>query len=326
MRAVRFHEYGGTDVLQVDDIDRPEPADNEVLVEVHGAGVNPVDTYFREGSYEPFTLPMIPGVDVAGEAVAVGNSVEGFSEGDPVFGTAIGKDHYGGYAEYVAVPTDRLVKLPDSVGLVAAGGAGVAAVTAWRALVDHAGLQVGDRCLIHGGSGGVGHAAVQLAAAAGAQVITTASPKYHDQLAELGADVVLDYSRDDLAEAVVEAARPVAGQAEGVDVILDHRMHEYLSVDAEVAATGCRVVGIGEKDPRVGFRQSSAARGKDLTLKLMSMFNTPDFRPRLAKVAGLLANGDLDIKVATTYGLDEAAEAQRAVLEDSFFGKLVVTP
>jgi len=326
MRAVRFHEYGGPEVLTVDDIDRPEPADDEVLVEVYGAGVNPVDTYFREGSYEPFTLPMIPGVDVAGKVVAVGNSVEGFSEGDPVFGTAIGKDHYGGYAEYVAVPTDRLVTLPEDVDLVSAGGVGVAAVTAWRALVDHAGLQVGDRCLIHGGSGGVGHAAVQLAAAAGVQVITTASPQYHDQLRALGADVVLDYSLDNLAEAVVEAARPIAGETDGVDVILDHRMHEYLSFDAEVAATGCRVVGIGEKDPQAGFKQSSAARGKDLNLQMMSMFNTPDFRPRLSKVAGLLAAGDLSIKVATTYGLDEAAEAQRAVLEDSVFGKLVVTP
>jgi len=326
MRAVRFHEYGGTDVLQVDEIDRPEPAAAEVLVEVHGAGVNPVDTYFREGSYEPFTLPMIPGVDVAGTVAAVGDGVAEFSEGDPVFGTAIGKDHYGGYAEYVAVPTDRLVTLPDGVDLVAAGGAGVAAVTAWRALVEHADLQVGDRCLIHGGSGGVGHAAVQLAAAAGAQVITTASPQYHDQLRELGADVVFDYSRDDLPEAVVEAVRPVSGQTDGVDVILDHRMHEYLSFDAEVAATGCRVVGIGEKDPQVGFRQSSAARGKDLNLQMMSMFNTPDFRPRLSNVAGLLADGDLDIKVATTYGLDEAGEAQRAVLEDSFLGKLVITP
>ena len=326
MRAVRFHEYGGTDVLQVDEINRPEPAAEEVLVEVHGAGVNPVDTYFREGSYEPFTLPMIPGIDVAGEVAAVGERVEGFSEGDPVFGTAVGKDHYGGYAEYAAVPTDRLVTLPEGVDTVAAGGAGVAAVTAWRALVDHATLQVGDRCLIHGGSGGVGHAAVQLAAAAGAQVITTASPQFHDDLRELGADVVLDYSQDDLAERVGEAAETVAGQADGVDVILDHRMHEYLSFDAEVASTGCRVVGIGEKDPQVGFRQSSAARGKDLSLQMMSMFNTPNFRPRLSKVASLLATDDLEITVANTYGLDEAGEAQRAVLEDSYLGKLVVTP
>ena len=320
MRAVRFHEYGGTDVLQVDEIDRPDPAPGEVLVEVDGAGVNPVDTYFREGSYKPFTLPMIPGIDVAGTVAAVGESVEEFSEGDPVYGTAIGKDHYGGYAEYVAVPTDRLVGLSKRVDRVDAGGAGVAAVTAWRALIDHANLQLGDRCLIHGGSGGVGHAAVQLAAAAGAEVITTASPNYHNRLDELGAAAVFDYGREDLADAIVEAADG------GVDVVLDHRMHEYLSFDAEVAATGCRVVGIGEKNPQVGFAQSSAARGKDLSLQMMSMFNTPEFRPRLAKVASLLADETLDIAVADTYGLDEAGEAQRAVLEDSFFGKLVITP
>jgi len=326
MRAVRFHDHGGTEKLQVDEIDRHKPGDDEVLVEVHGAGVNPVDTYFREGSYEPFTLPMIPGIDVAGEVVGVGENVEGFSEGDPVYGTGIGSQHYGGYAEYAAVPTDRLVALPEGVDTVAAGGVGVAALTAWRALVDHAELQVGDRCLIHGGSGGVGHAAVQIAAAAGAQVITTASPQYHDQLRELGADVVLDYSRDDLAEAVVEAADNVSGQTEGVDVILDHRMHEYLQFDATVGATGCRVVGIGEKDQNVGFSQSSAARGKDLNLTLMSMFNTPDFRPGLSKLASLMESGELEITVAETYDLDEAGEAQRAVLEDSFLGKLVITP
>jgi len=326
MRAVRFHDHGGTDVLQVDEVDRPNPEGHEVLVEIHGAGVNPVDTYFLEGSYEPFTMPMVPGIDFAGEVAAVGEYVEGFDEGDPVYGTGIGKDHYGGYAEYAAVPDDRLVHLPESVDPVAAGGAGVAAVTAWRALVDHAALQVGDRCLIHGGSGGVGHVAVQLAAAAGAHVITTASPAYHGRLHELGADVVLDYHRDDLADAVVDAADSVAGQSEGVDVILDHRLHEYLQFDADVAATGCRVVGIGEKEQTVGFTQSSAARGKDLNLTLMSMFNTPEFRPRLSKLASLMASGELAIQVDETYGLEEAGEAQRAVLEDSFLGKLVITP
>jgi NADPH:quinone reductase-like Zn-dependent oxidoreductase len=320
MRAVRFHSHGGTDVLQVDEIEQPEPASDEVLIAVDGAAVNPVDTYFREGSYEPFTLPMIPGIDAAGEVVAVGDDVTGFDDGDAVMATGIGKDHYGGYAEYAAIPEDRVVALPEGVDTVAAGAAGVASVTAWRALVDHAKLQLGDRCLIHGGSGGVGHAAVQLAAAAGAQVITTASLGYHDDLADLGADVVFDYRRDDLADAVREAS------GGGVDVILDHRMHEYLQFDADVAATGCRVVGIGEKDQQVGFSQSSAARGKDLQLTLMSMFNTPDLREPLSRVASLLAGGDLDIRIATRYDLDGASEAQRAVLEESFLGKLVITP
>ena len=320
MRAVRFHSHGGTDVLQVDEIDRPEPAANEVLIAVDGAAVNPVDTYFREGSYEPFTLPMIPGIDAAGEISAVGDDVTGFSEGDAVMATGIGKAHYGGYAEYTTIPDDRVVTLPDGVDTVEAGAAGVAAVTAWRALIDHANLQLGDRCLIHGGSGGVGHAAVQIAAAAGAEIITTASPGYHDELGELGADHVFDYHRDDLADAIVDASDG------GVDVILDHRMHEYLQLDADVAATGCRVVGIGEKEQSVGFNQSSAVRGKDLQLTLMSMFNTPNLRDPLRDVSRLLASGDVAIEIAQQYDLGGAAEAQRAVLEESFLGKLVITP
>ncbi|UVE50417.1 NADPH:quinone reductase [Haloferax larsenii] len=321
MRAVRFHTHGGLDVLQVDDIDVPEPRPDEVLVEVAAAGVNPVDTYFRDGSYQPFTMPMIPGVDVAGEVAAVGSGVTDFEVGDPVVGTGIGKDHYGGYAEFAAVPTDRLAVLPDDADLVAAGGAGVAGVTAWRALVDHGGMQLGETVLIHGGSGGVGHAAVQLADAAGAHVIATAAPTYHDRVAELGADVVLDYTRDDLAEAVKDAAK-----GDGVDLTLDHRLDDYLQFDADVATTGGRVVGIGENDPQVGFELSSAARGKDLQITMMSMFNTPKLAAPLRELAGLLGAGDFEIDVARTYDLEEAADAHRAVMEDSVLGKLVITP
>ncbi len=304
----------------MDEVDRPEATGHDVVVEVGGAGVNPVDTYFREGSYQPFAMPMIPGVDVAGEVVEVSEYVEDFEEGDVVYGTGLSKDHYGGYAEYVAVPTDRLAKLPDGVDPIAAGGAGVVAVTAWRALVDHAGLEPAETALIHGGSGGVGHVAVQLAAAAGARVLTTAAPEYHDRLRELGADAVLDYGRDDLADAVREAG------GGGVDVILDHRLDDYLQFDADVANVGARVVGIGENDPRVGFERSSAARSKDLRITMMSMFNTPDLRVPLRKLAYLMSERDLDVDVARTYDLDEAGEAQRAVMEDSFLGKLVIVP
>ncbi|ELZ96743.1 Zn-dependent oxidoreductase, NADPH:quinone reductase / NADPH2:quinone reductase [Haloferax mucosum ATCC BAA-1512] len=321
MRAVRFHEHGGRDVLRVDDIDTPEPTAGEVLVEVAAAGVNPVDTYFRSGSYQPFAMPMIPGVDVAGTVTAVGPGVTEFEAGDSVIGTGIGKDHYGGYAEFAAVPTDRVAPLAGGTDLVAAGGAGVAGVTAWRALIDHGEMQLGETVLIHGGSGGVGHAAVQLADAAGAHVITTAAPEYHERVAELGADVVFDYERDDLAEAVLAAA-----EGDGVELTLDHRLDEYLQFDAEVAATGGRVVGIGENDPQVGFERSSAARGKDLNITLMSMFNTPELAVPLRELARLLDAGDLEIDIARTYDLDEAGEAHRAVMEDSFLGKLVITP
>ncbi|WP_435066898.1 NADPH:quinone reductase [Haloplanus sp. C73] len=320
MRAVRYHEHGGPEVLTVETVDRPEPAADEVLIEVAAAGINPVDTYFREGAYEPFTLPMIPGVDAAGDVVGVGSDVEGVSAGDAVVATGLSKDHYGGCAEYVAVPTDRLARLPEGVDPVAAGGAGVAAVTAWRALIDHAGLEPAETALVHGGSGGVGHAAVQLAAATGARVVTTASPDYHDRLEALGADAVLDYARDDLRDAVVEAS------AGGPDVILDHRLDDYFQFDADVAAHDGRVVGIGENDPEIRLTNDGVARSKDLTVQFMSMFNTPALSAPLGRIAHLLGEGDIDIEVARTYDLDEVADAHEDVLTESFLGKLVVTP
>ncbi len=320
MRAVRLHEHGGPDVLQVDETERPDVGAHRVLVEVAAAGVNPVDTYFRDGSYSPFELPYTPGVDFAGTVVETGGHVSGFEPGDRVFGTGLGGDYHGGYAEYAAVPADRVVDLPDGADVTEAGAAGVAAVTAWRALVDHADLGPAERCLVHGGSGGVGHAAVQIAAAVGAEVVTTAAAEYHDRVTDLGADHVLDYGRDDLADAVLEVSDG------GVDVTLDHRLDDYLQFDAEVAATGCRVVGIGENDPVVGFEDDGVARSKDVSYQFMSMFNTPDLRVPLRGVAHLMAAGDLSIEVAREYDLDEARQAQIDVMEDSFLGKLVLTP
>ncbi|MFD1527660.1 quinone oxidoreductase family protein, partial [Halolamina salina] len=135
MRAVRVSEHGGPEVLTVEEIDRPDPDEGELLVEVAAAGVNPVDTYFRDGSYEPVGLPFTPGVDVAGTVVEMDDRVEGFEAGDRVFGVGIGNgEHQGAYAEYATIPTDRVVHLPDGADLQEAGAAGVAACTAWRAL------------------------------------------------------------------------------------------------------------------------------------------------------------------------------------------------
>ncbi|MFC7141585.1 NADPH:quinone reductase [Halosimplex aquaticum] len=321
MRAVRLNDHGGPEALAVEDVDRPDPGPDELLVEVAAAGVNPVDTYFRDGSYDPVGLPFTPGVDLAGVVAATGADVDEFDEGDRVFGTGIGNGgHQGAYAEYATVPTDRVVHLPDGADLTEAGAAGVAAVTAWRALVDHADLNPAEHCLVHGGSGGVGHAAVQIGDAVSARVITTAREAYHDELAAMGAETVLDYGRDDLADAVTEASDG------GVDVVLDHRLDDYLQFDADVAATGARVVGIGENSPDPAFTNDGAARSKDVSYQFMTMFNTPDLRVPLRGAAHLMERDALSIELARTYGLDEASEAQRAVLEDSFLGKLVIEP
>ncbi|WP_435154411.1 NADPH:quinone reductase [Haladaptatus sp. DFWS20] len=316
MRAVRYHEHGGSDVLRVDDIDRPEPDDAELLVAVRAAAINPVDTYFREGSYQPGNLPWIPGSDFAGVVEAVGTEVEGFESGDRVFGTGLGNERQGTCAEYVTTPTDRVAPLPDGVAFDEGAAVALVGVTAWRALIDHAGLEPGETCLVHGGSGGVGHVAVQLATAAGARVTTTASEEYHDRLEALGARTVLDYARDDLADAVREAGEP--------DVILDHRLDDYLQFDADVATLGARVVGIGNEGSAAGFENVAGARSKELTVTLMSMFNTPDISAVLERLARLVADGEVVPEIAGVYKLDEVDSAQADVVDTSFLGKLVV--
>ena len=318
MQAVRYHEHGGTDVLAVEEVDRPSPGDDEVLVAVKAAGINPVDTYFREGAYDPGTLPWIPGSDVAGTVAAVGEDVTAFSVGDRVFGTGLGNQLPGTCAEYVTAPTELLAHLPESVEFETGAATALVGVTAWQALVDACSLRVAENCLIHGGSGGVGHAAVQLAAAAGARVTTTASTGYHDRLRELGADAVLDYRREDLTEAIVDAGRP--------DVILDHRLDDYLALDTDVATQGGQIAAIGNEAQAATFENVPQCRGKALSVHHVSMFNTPDIGAVLSNLAGLMADGELTGVVARRYSLDDVAEAHRAVLADSYLGKLVVVP
>lgn len=317
MRAMRFHEHGDPDVLEVNDIEAPEPDNGEVRVAVRAAGVNPVDTYFRTGEYQPPELPMIPGSDLAGEIDAVGDGVAGFEEGDRVFATGLGSDRQGTYAEQVVVPVDRLAHLPTDVPFEVGAATGVVVGTAWRAFVDHADLEPTETCLVHGASGGVGHVAVQLAATMGATVIGTASSEYHDRLESLGAAKVFEYGRDDLADSI---------ESEAPDVILDTRVDEYMQFDADVAATGARVVCIGNTSEHAELTAIGAAKGKDVRFQFMTLFNTPDLSAVLDQIATLLDTGAVIPEIARTYDLEEAGEAQRAVMEDSVLGKLVLVP
>ncbi len=320
MRAVQVSSHGGPETLEVRDIDRPTPDDEELLVAVTAAGVNPVDTYFREGTYEPVGLPFTPGVDVAGEIIETGADVKQFAVGEMVYGTGIGNGAYqGAYAEYATIPTDRVVTLPEGVDPVVAGAAGVIGCTAWRALIDHGELRPAETSLIHGGAGGVGHMAVQLGAAVNADVLTTAAPDYHEQLTELGAQTVFDYTREDLQAAIDD-------RADGVDVIVDHRLDDYLQLDAEVAAPHGRVIGIGENSPDPGFTNDGPARSKDVTYQFMSLFNTPDLRVPLRRLATLLDKGVVSVEIADTYTLAEAPAAHRDVMNRSYLGKLVIKP
>jgi NADPH2:quinone reductase len=319
MRAVRYHEHGGPDVLQVDEIDRPTPEENEVLVEVRAASVNAVDARFRSGSYGDVSLPAIPGGDAAGVVAEVGDGVEEFAAGDRVFAGGMGHGEGGTFAEYATIPAMKVAHLPESVSFEDGAALSNVGVTAWMAFVEHAGLKPTEYCLVHGGNGGVGHAAVQLGAAMGADVLATAgSAELRERVEGLGAVAAFDYDSETLAEEIHEET-----DGEGVDVILDHRLDDYLGLDLAVAAQNARVVTITGDIPAV---KDAPLQAKEPTIKGMAIANTPERQPVLRRIARLAERGDLTAVVAETYDFEKVGEAHRAVTEGGYVGKLVVRP
>lgn len=323
MYAIRYHEAGDLDVLQYESIDQPEPDHGEVLVEVRAASVNPVDAKIRAG-VDP-EGPKTTGSDLAGVVVEVGDGVTKFEAGDRVFATGLhtGRFSGGSFAEMATVPTDLLAELPDGVSFEEGAAVALVGVTAWRALVDHADWEPGDSVFVHGGNGGVGHIAVGLADAMGGSAVCTARPEYHDGLRELGAETVIDYRDDDLAESVRDATG-------GADVVLDHMPEEYMDFNVEVAAMEGDVVIIAGGDTT--FPGTGPARSKELSIHMMSMSNLsshpemPDIAPILEQIAELMADGRLEVVIDRTYSLEDGAEAHRAVLEESLLGKILVVP
>lgn len=326
VRAIRYHEFGEPDVLQLEELDRLEPDDDEVLIDSRAIGVNPCDSLRRQGLWDD-ELPLIPGSDVSGVVEAVGDRVMRFQPGDRVYGTiphlnvsGARGDRQGTYADYVVAREDRLAMLPSGTSFDVGAGLGLVGITAYRALFHFGDLKSGQTCLIHGGSGGVGHIAVQLASTVGAKVIATASRERLDTVTNLGADVVFDYDRPDL-EAVIE---DVADG--GVDVVLDHRLGEYIQLDVNVSGYGGTVVAIGGNYDSPTIEDLTEAIGKDLTIQPMDMFNEPDIAGALERLSHLLKAGRLTVEIADSYDLTSAAEAQRAVDEESFTGKVVLQP
>ena len=323
MRAVRYHEAGEPGVLGLEDIERPEPGRGEVLVEVEAASVNPVDAKFRAWGVP--SMPKTTGSDLAGTVAAAGGGVD-YAVGDRVFATGLHTDRFAGgsFADYALVPTDLLASLPDGVTFVEGAAVALVGVTAWRAFVDHAGLEPGATAFVHGGNGGVGHVAVGLADALGATPVATARPEHHDVVRTLGAGAVLDYGRDDL----VAAARDAMDG--GADAVLDHMPDRYLGTDVELATQGGDVAVIAGGESTLP--DVTAARSKELALHMMSMSNLatqpemPDIAPVLTRLGRLVADGRLEVAIDRTHGLTEAAEAHRAVMEESVVGKIVVEP
>ncbi|MFJ6794216.1 NADP-dependent oxidoreductase [Streptomyces sp. NPDC091268] len=211
MRAMVVNEWGGPETLVEREIDRPEPGPGDILVRVHAAGVNPVDWKTRAtGALIAWGETPIVGWDVSGTVEAVGPGVTLHAPGDEVYGMPLFPRQAGGYAEYVAAPARHFARKPASLDHVQSAALPLAALTAWQALVDTAGVSAGQRVLVHAAAGGVGHLAVQIAKALGAYVIGTASAAKHELLRDLGADEVVDYRTAAFEDEVGE-----------VDVVID---------------------------------------------------------------------------------------------------------
>ncbi len=306
MKAIRFHTYGGPEVLVLEDAPRPEAAADELLIRVAAAGVNPLDWKVRAGHAKDWLqhqLPLIPGWDVSGTVAAMGTGVSGFKEGDEVFGM-LDFTRNGAYAEYAVARATEMARKPDAVNHVNAASLPIAALTAWQALFDVARLTPGQTVLIHGAAGGVGHFAVQLAKWKGAQVIATASARNSGFARELGADRVIDYQATRFEEAV-----------RGVDVVLDtiggdtqQRSWQALKKGGVLVAT-------------LGIATPQAAR--DFGVRGEGVFVHAD-AGQLSQIAALIETKQLRSYISGTPPLAEAASAHEQSEAGHVRGKIVL--
>lgn len=306
MRAVIQKSFGGPEVLEVAEVDRPELLSGEVLVRVHASAVNPVDLAVRSGAYPllgepPFGL----GWDISGVVEAAGPGAR-YAVGEEVFGMPFFPRAATGYAEYVAAPSRQLARKPKTVDHVEAAALPLAVLTAWQGLVDKANVGPGDRVLIHRAAGGVGHLAVQLAKARGAYVIALASAAKHDFVRGLGADEVIDYQTTDYTEAVHD-----------VDVVFDSVADGRRSLSV-LKPGGVLVTILEHANPDL----EAAAKAGGFRFAGVSV--EPDYAA-LEAVAELVDAGKLRPAIAETLPLEDAGRAHELVATGATVGKVVLT-
>jgi len=288
MRAIRVHQYGGPEELQLEQQPRPEPEAGEVLLRVHAAGVNPIDWQIRQGllkDFMPMTFPYTPGLDVAGVVEGVGPGVTILETGQAVFGWAI----QGADAEYVTASEEVLAPKPATLSFDEAATVPVGAATAWEALFDEGNLQPGQRVLVVGAAGGVGRFAVQLAKWKGAQVIGTASTANLEFVQSLGADQVVDYTTTAVESVVREVDLVVAGVG-----------GESLLTSLATVRRGGTLISLAEPPPQT----QAEARGVRATM----LAGRPS-RAILQTVARLIDEGRLQVTVGKTFPLREVQQA-----------------
>ncbi len=313
MNAIVFDQYGGPDVLQLRKVEDPAPGPGQVLVRIRAASVNPVDTKIRQqGANYGIEPPIVLGYDAAGIVEAVGDGVDDLAVGDEVFYTPALSAH-GTYAEFHAADAADVVVKPRSLSFEEAAAVPLAACTAWQALVDRCRVEVGEVVLIHGG-GGVGHFAVQIAHAAGAEVVVVGNGAMKATLLDLGADRFVDYASGDVEAAVDEISCGL-----GADVILDTVGGDTLASSVGALAEFGRMATIvGTAGGGLG-----AAYRKNATIHTVMMQRDGGM---LDRIASLVDRGLLRPLVADVLPLADAAEAHRRIEAGGVHGKLVLTP
>ena len=320
MKAIRISEFGGPEVMKLEDVPELVPGPGQVLVRVRAVGVNPVDTYIRAGQHavKP-SLPYTPGSDAGGVVELIGEGVTSVKPGDSIY---VAGTISGSYAALTLCSESQVHRLPSHITFEQGAAVGIPYATAYRALFHRAGARAGEVVLIHGATGGVGTAAVQLARAAGMTVIATGgTEKGRSSVAEQGAHHVLDHHAPDYLNELMKLT-----DGKGVNVVLEMLANVNLDKDLTIMAKHGRVVVIGNRgrieiDPR-------AAMTRDLNILGMTLFNTPD-EDRASIHAALIAgleNGTLKPIVGKEMALADAARAHEAVLHPGAFGKIVLIP
>jgi NADPH:quinone reductase-like Zn-dependent oxidoreductase len=307
--VITQRSFGEPDVLQIVDAPAPEPLPTEVVVRVRAVGLNPIEAFIRSGAFPLLGQPpFVLGWDVSGVVEQAAPATWRFAPGDEVFGMPLFPRAAGGYAELLAAPARHLARKPPSLDHVQAAALPLVGLTAWQGLVDLADVGDGDRVLIHGGGGGVGHIAIQLAKLRGAHVITTASVAKRDFVTELGADEVIDYRRTDFTRAVEE-----------VDVVLDPVGGDYGERSLTVLRPGGMLVTAVDR-----LNAELAAKAEAAGRRFAGIAVDPD-PVGLSALAELAERGQLRVHVESAFPFARVADAHRLLEGGHVQGKLVLT-
>lgn len=308
MKAAYITEYGPAEAIRVGELPVPAIGSTDVLVRVDALAVNHVDTFVRSGAYRTNTpFPFIIGRDLAGTVVATGPGVGDFRAGDRVWSNSLGHDgRQGSFAEWVSVPVERLYRLPDGVSMSESVAVFHTAATAYLGLFREGRLRTGETIVVTGAAGGVGSAVVQIAAAAGARVVATASERDAEYCRGLGADVVIDYRTPDLTAALAEAA------PEGVDLFWDNAGANDVEGVLPVLAHGARIIVMSGLDSRPTV-PIGRLYTRDISIHGFAISNASvsDLDTAAALINRLLAAGRLRTRIGATLPLADAAQAHR---------------